>query len=196
MLEACVLEFATGLRSESEGLVATGRGVRLHSHEVAYGGGSGQQSVTGFPSPGDPGSFWRVAGPPGEDCPQGTPVTSGRRIRLQHSGSGKWLHSHLIASPLSGRSFLEVSAYGGPDQSNADDVWIVEGRAGGDWVTGQSAAVHLKHEATGRYLTASGKQFGNPIQGHVEVAGGARPDTKWYANEGVFFPVRGGDGLD
>nr|BAJ96410.1 predicted protein [Hordeum vulgare subsp. vulgare] len=32
--------------------------VRLHSHDVAYGSGSGQQSVTGFPEIDDSNSYW------------------------------------------------------------------------------------------------------------------------------------------
>ena len=31
---------------------------RLHSHEVPYGSGSGQQSVTGFPGVEDANSYW------------------------------------------------------------------------------------------------------------------------------------------
>lgn len=31
---------------------------RLHSHEVPYGSGSGQQSVTGFPDVDDANSYW------------------------------------------------------------------------------------------------------------------------------------------
>lgn len=31
---------------------------RLHSHDVPYGSGSGQQSVTGFPSVDDSNSYW------------------------------------------------------------------------------------------------------------------------------------------
>jgi dolichyl-phosphate-mannose--protein O-mannosyl transferase len=31
---------------------------RLHSHDVAYGSGSGQQSVTGFPEGDDSNSYW------------------------------------------------------------------------------------------------------------------------------------------
>ncbi len=33
---------------------------QLHSHEIAYGSGSGQQSVTGNPSLDDAGSYWVV----------------------------------------------------------------------------------------------------------------------------------------
>ena len=31
---------------------------RLHSHDLPYGSGSGQQSVTGFPSGYDANSYW------------------------------------------------------------------------------------------------------------------------------------------
>jgi dolichyl-phosphate-mannose--protein O-mannosyl transferase len=31
---------------------------RLHSHDVPYGSGSGQQSVTGFPTVDDSNSYW------------------------------------------------------------------------------------------------------------------------------------------
>jgi len=33
---------------------------RLHSHEVPYGSGSGQQSVTGFPGVDDSNSYWVI----------------------------------------------------------------------------------------------------------------------------------------
>lgn len=35
----------------------------LHSHEIAYGSGSGQQSVTGYPTGDDANSLWIVRGP-------------------------------------------------------------------------------------------------------------------------------------
>lgn len=31
---------------------------RLHSHDMSYGSGSGQQSVTGFPNVDDANSYW------------------------------------------------------------------------------------------------------------------------------------------
>ena len=33
---------------------------RLHSHDVPYGSGSGQQSVTGFPNVDDANSYWVI----------------------------------------------------------------------------------------------------------------------------------------
>ena len=47
-------------------------GFRLHSHDVKYGGGSGQQSVTGVPNGDDPNSYWIVKEPHGDnECVQG-----------------------------------------------------------------------------------------------------------------------------
>ena len=34
---------------------------RLHSHDVPYGSGSGQQSVTGFPNVDDSNSYWVIS---------------------------------------------------------------------------------------------------------------------------------------
>jgi dolichyl-phosphate-mannose--protein O-mannosyl transferase len=38
-------------------------GFRLHSHDIKYGSGSGQQSVTGFPNIDDANSLWVIRGP-------------------------------------------------------------------------------------------------------------------------------------
>ncbi|KAI4379870.1 hypothetical protein MLD38_006113 [Melastoma candidum] len=73
---------------------------RLHSHDVPYGSGSGQQSVTGFPGVDDSNSYWIVRPQPGTSAKQGDPITSGTIIRLQHMRTRKWLHSHLHASPF------------------------------------------------------------------------------------------------
>ena len=37
-------------------------GFDLHSHEISYGSGSGQQSVTGFQDTSDANSLWVVTG--------------------------------------------------------------------------------------------------------------------------------------
>nr|DAD45214.1 TPA_asm: hypothetical protein HUJ06_003444 [Nelumbo nucifera] len=79
---------------------------RLHSHEVPYGSGSGQQSVTGFPNVDDSNSYWIVKPVPDPSAKQGDKIKSGTLIRLQHMRTRRWLHSHLHASPISGN--LEV----------------------------------------------------------------------------------------
>lgn len=45
--------------------------VRLHSHDVKYGTGSGQQSVTGVEISEDVNSHWIVKGETGKLCTRG-----------------------------------------------------------------------------------------------------------------------------
>lgn len=63
--------------------------------------GSGQQSVTGVSSVEDSNSYWSVRGTSGALCHRGTPVKCGQTIRLTHVNTGRNLHSHYFASPLS-----------------------------------------------------------------------------------------------
>ena len=46
-------------------------GARLHSHEVNYGSGSKQQSVTGLRIKGDTNSLWQIMAANGKDCASG-----------------------------------------------------------------------------------------------------------------------------
>ena len=83
----------------------------LHSHGIAYGSGSGQQSVTAHGSVDDQGSLWLLTEGQGTPvCEAGTEIKCGSRIRMRHLGTGKNLHSHHFKSPLSGN--YEVSAFG------------------------------------------------------------------------------------
>merc|ERR1711991_19379 len=75
---------------------------RLHSHEIPYGSGSGQQSVTAVPNKDDTNSLWYVRGPLGQPCDRGTALKDGDQLRLQHVNTRRNLHSHLHRSPLSG----------------------------------------------------------------------------------------------
>lgn len=167
----CVLQVSCGSNIKLQH-VATG--YRLHSHEVSYGRGSQQQSVTGYPTGDDGNSMWIVHGtkvraplttgrtggrgegearstrtlrcwPPRAPaslrrpngarappwlipshslsytlhltcvlvaphgmarqeapCTPGSPVGKGSKLRLQHAGTRRWLHSHQYQSPLSG----------------------------------------------------------------------------------------------
>ena len=56
---------------------------QLHSHEVPYGSGSGQQSVTGYPENDDTNSYFVVMGPHGQDCERGNPIACGSALRLR-----------------------------------------------------------------------------------------------------------------
>ncbi|KAJ3080162.1 Stromal cell-derived factor 2-like protein 1, partial [Rhizoclosmatium hyalinum] len=86
-------------------------GYRLHSHQVTYGTGSGQQSVTGFAAGDDTNSLFVVEhGVDSPFCKRGQPVKCGDSVRLQHINTKNRLHSHAHVSPLSNNQ--EVSAYG------------------------------------------------------------------------------------
>ncbi|KAK9808465.1 hypothetical protein WJX73_009004 [Symbiochloris irregularis] len=126
----------------------------LHSHEIAYGSGSGQQSVTGYDSSDDANSLWIIRGLKGHWCPQGSSIKSGFQLRLQHASTRKFLHSHHFESPLSGQQ--EVSAFGSDTDSDDMDIWQVDWDKGaGEWT--QDQQVRLRHAHTGVYL-ASGPQ--------------------------------------
>eukprot|EP00897_Mesotaenium_endlicherianum_P006125 jgi/Mesen1/5540/ME000280S04660 len=160
--------------------------MKLHSHEVTYGSGSGQQSVTGFTGGDDANSYWVVRCILDEDCKQGDPVKDGMKVRLQHMVTRRWLHSHLHASPLSNN--LEVSCFGTEEQSDTGDYWKVEveGKAG-VWM--QDKKVRLLHVDTGGYLHSHDKKYGRPIAGQYEVCAMQRKtsDGLWVATEGVYM---------
>ncbi|KAG7024427.1 Stromal cell-derived factor 2-like protein, partial [Cucurbita argyrosperma subsp. argyrosperma] len=189
---------------------------RLHSHDVPYGSGSGQQSVTGYPNVDDANSYWVNLSPSssysfcgtnvvicfvppimlvlivrpelGTSAKQGDPIKSGTIIRFQHMGTRKWLHSHLHASPISGN--LEVSCFGDDSNSDTGDYWklVIEG-SGKTWKQGQR--IRLQHVDTGGYLHSHNKKYSRTAGGQQEVCGvrEKRADNVWLAAEGVYLPV-------
>ncbi|KAL6071182.1 Stromal cell-derived factor 2 [Balamuthia mandrillaris] len=163
--------------------VATG--YRLHSHQVAYGSGSGQQSVTAVTSADDTDNLWTVRGPHGGHCRQGTPVKKGQTIRLQHLSTRQNLHSHLHVSPLSRQQ--EVSCFGENGKGDSGDNWDVE--CNGDiWQRGEQ--IMLRHSDTGLYLHSHPIRYRNPIPGQQEVTANVPSEqTKWTTEEGIYFPV-------
>lgn len=69
------LSHGRGLREVTCGsvlkLLNTAFKIRLHSHDVKYGSGSGQQSVTGTDVKEDVNSNWQVKGIPKKPCTRG-----------------------------------------------------------------------------------------------------------------------------
>lgn len=104
-------------------LLNTDYRVRLHSHDVKYGTGSGQQSVTGTEIQEDVNSHWAIKGATGKACPRGEAVRCGSVIRLEHLETKKNLHSHQFSSPMSG--YQEISAYGENGEGDTGDHWVV-----------------------------------------------------------------------
>ena len=75
-------------------------GARLHSHEIPYGSGSGQQSVTGNSEINDPNSLFIVAAKHGETCVRGSKIECGSVLTLIHKNTNTKLHSHHFKSPI------------------------------------------------------------------------------------------------
>ncbi|XP_074045163.1 LOW QUALITY PROTEIN: stromal cell-derived factor 2 [Macrotis lagotis] len=165
-------------------LLNTRHNVRLHSHDVHYGSGSGQQSVTGILDVDDSNSYWRIRGKTSTVCERGTPVKCGQAIRLTHVNTGRNLHSHHFSSPLSGNQ--EVSAFGEEGEGDYLDDWTVL-CSGSHWV--RDDEVRFKHASTDVLLSVTGEQYGRPISGQIEVHGMAQQSQNnyWRAMEGIFM---------
>ncbi|XP_044145809.1 stromal cell-derived factor 2-like protein 1 [Bufo gargarizans] len=165
-------------------LLNTRHNVRLHSHDVKYGSGSGQQSVTGVESSDDANSYWRIRGKKDGECPRGEPVKCGQTIRLTHVNTGKNLHSHYFSSPLSNNQ--EVSAFGDNGEGDDLDTWTVQCS---DTLWEREDTVRFKHVGTSAYLTVTGEQYSHPIRGQREVhcMTSANAHNYWKAMEGVFL---------
>ncbi|XP_032836926.1 stromal cell-derived factor 2 [Petromyzon marinus] len=173
-------------------LLNSHHGVRLHSHDVKYGSGSGQQSVTGVEDADDGNSYWRVrsaATAASPRCQRGQPVRCGQAVRLTHVNTGRNLHSHHFSSPLSGNQ--EVSAFGEGGEGDELDAWEVQcpsSSSSTSWWS-RDVAVRLRHVATGVFLSVTGERYGRPISGQREVHAMATPGAHnlWQAAEGVFL---------
>ncbi|VDD80371.1 unnamed protein product, partial [Mesocestoides corti] len=165
-------------------LVNTDYDVRLHSHDVNYGSGSGQQSVTGLKDVTDAGSYWQDKN---TDYCRGLPIKCGQIIRLTHLSSKKNLHSHHFQSPLS-RNF-EVSAFG---QNGIGDEGDYSSFLSQSVITGKSFGMLVMLADNCfyyvRYLHVSGSTFSHPIPGHFEISSSKSVyGSSWKTKEGVFI---------
>uniref|UniRef100_T1H413 MIR domain-containing protein n=1 Tax=Megaselia scalaris TaxID=36166 RepID=T1H413_MEGSC len=168
-------------------------GYRLHSHDVKYGSGSGQQSTTGIELKEDVNSHWVVKTTEDKFVNRGEHVKCGDVIRLEHLTTKKNLHSHMFSSPLSGEQ--EISCYGNDGEGDSGDNWQVV--CGGEsW--NRDLPVRFKHKDTSAYLGMSGRTFGRPISGQMEVVGysSAQHGTKWTTAEGLFISPSEEEHLD
>ncbi|NP_001088005.1 stromal cell derived factor 2 L homeolog precursor [Xenopus laevis] len=158
--------------------------VRLHSHDVRYGSGSGQQSVTGVTSVDDGNSYWRIRGQTSTVCERGTMIKCGQSMRLTHVNTGRNLHSHHFTSPLSGNQ--EVSAFGDDGEGDILDDWTVL-CDGEFWQRDDD--VRLRHTSTNVFLSITGEQYGRPINGQREVhcMSYSNQNSYWKVMEGIFM---------
>ncbi|KAL0479647.1 hypothetical protein AKO1_010982 [Acrasis kona] len=162
---------------------------RIHSHQVTYGSGSGQQSVTCYPGTGDSNSYWVIKSAHGQPvCTPGSPIQHDSKIRLVHANTNFYLHSHLHQSPLSRQQ--EVSCYQGTDTGDNWTVDLINAGASAKWI--QGTPVRLKHVDTGKYLHSHNFKFGHPIPGQFEITAFDQKENSeniWIAEEGVYYPT-------
>lgn len=160
----------------------------LNSQDISYGHGrgSGQQSVTSLPDQNSATSLWIVRGDGKNACKQGSPLTNGAHVRLQHAMTRKWLHSHNFASPLSNNQ--EISAYGDDGHGDNGDIWVLElSKNAPSWE--RDADISLKHKDTGAYLGSHEIKYQRPIAGQQEVFGAKSRNkfSEWAATEGIYY---------
>lgn len=168
----------------------------LHSHQINYGTGSGQQVVSGIIDANDPGSLFIFKEAHNEKpCTTGKRIACGQRIRLEHVNSGKNLHSdEEFKSPFSYRQ--EVSLFGVGGKGDINDDWIIVCKDDSQDFLRGSTVFGLRHAETGKYLYTDNKYSYNqencrncPIIGQREVSATLTQSSycDWKV-VGVFFP--------
>lgn len=132
----------------------------LHSHVQTYPDGSGQQQVTTYHHK-DTNNEWILERPrydPYYDPEQELLfIANGDKIRFIHPSTGRNLHSHAVAAPVSAGKW-EVSGYGNLTVGDEKDNWIVEivenpGNDNKSRVHPLSSAIRLRNQVMDCYLT-------------------------------------------
>lgn len=139
----------------------------LHSHVQTYPEGSGQQQVTTY-SHKDFNNDWyfqrsRSDRPIDIEKDEIDYVYDGMVVRLVHKATGRNLHTHDIAAPVT-KSHLEVAAYGNSSVGDEKDDWIVEvasqiGNENKSRLHTLTTSIRLKSKVYGCYLGVTGSQL-------------------------------------
>lgn len=161
---------------------------RLHSRDIPYTAEGKHQVVTGLRGVHDSNSYWIVKPPDGSSFQQGDTIPDGSIIKLQHMQTRKWLHSRPHQSPISKNA--EVSGYGGDNDSDTGDLWMLEFSGKGKvWMRDQK--VRLKHVDTGIFLHSHEMMYTRVVTGQMEVCGvtDKTANNIWIAAEGVYLPM-------
>ncbi|KXJ96967.1 dolichyl-phosphate-mannose-protein mannosyltransferase 2 [Microdochium bolleyi] len=155
------LEIAIGSRVTIKNM-GYGGGL-LHSHVQTYPDGSQQQQVTCYHHKDTNNDWWfypsRTEAPydPADETAEPRFVKNGDTIRLIHASTGRNLHSHDIAAPVS-KSMKEVSCYGNLTVGDDKDHWQVEIVKDVNRDKSQlrtlTSSFRLKHPFMGCYLRA------------------------------------------
>jgi len=178
-------------------------GQLLHSHEISWGSGSQQQSVTAYPTLGDANSLWQLYSAFGSSgFKHAEAIKCGDIVRFKHVRTKRWLHSHSNhRAPLSGKQ--EVTCFGDENHSDESDNWKVvcnkKASTNPDitnwWRRGESFS--LQHVATKHYLFTSKKSAFTdsncgqncPILGQFETSAASKKvkGARWISSHGFYF---------
>lgn len=141
----------------------------LHSHVQTYPVGSQQQQVTCYHYKDDNNDFYIT--PRWEDAPVSDEdsaeplrmVKHGDVVRLVHAATGRNLHSHTIAAPVTKENY-EISGYGNATVGDSNDYWVIEivddmvtGKKGksGDSVKSLTTRMRFRHLNLNCYMRAA-----------------------------------------
>jgi dolichyl-phosphate-mannose-protein mannosyltransferase len=133
----------------------------LHSHVQTYPEGSKQQQVTCYHHK-DANNDWffypNRRDPDYDEQAEPRFIGNGDVIRLIHAQTGRNLHSHDIAAPIT-KGDKEVSSYGNLTIGDDKDHWkveVIDDAASRDYskIRTLTTAFRLKHEVLGCYLRA------------------------------------------
>ncbi|KAK6583754.1 hypothetical protein PZA11_003484 [Diplocarpon coronariae] len=153
------LEIAYGSRATIKNM-GYGGGL-LHSHVQTYPEGSSQQQVTCYHHKDANNEWWFYPNRAQEEYdPEAAPkfVADGDVLRLIHSQTGRNLHSHEVAAPVT-KADREVSCYGNTTIGDEKDHWTMEvvkdvSSSDRTKVRTLTTAFRLRHTALGCYLRA------------------------------------------
>jgi dolichyl-phosphate-mannose--protein O-mannosyl transferase len=203
-LSLCILETNAQQEAITCGsvvkLIHSDSGYHLHSHPIAWGSGSGQQSVTATQDKNSAGSLWVVKESTTQpiSCEIGQPIQCNSPIRLEHAQTGKNLHSHLFRAALSGNQ--EVSAFGEIGSGDTGDNWIIRCDSNSEKFWRRNQVVHFEHTDTRKFLYATANAKFNhqncgqgcPIMGQLEMSAAQYRSqaTKFRTGQGVYFPTQ------
>ncbi len=153
------LEIAYGSRATIKNM-GYGGGL-LHSHVQTYPEGSTQQQITCYHHKDANNEWWFYPNRAQTEFDPESPlkyVADGDVLRLIHSQTGRNLHSHEVAAPVT-KADREVSCYGNTTVGDEKDHWtmeVVKDVASGDRskIRTLTTSFRLKHTALGCYLRA------------------------------------------
>ncbi|CAO1632874.1 unnamed protein product [Parajaminaea phylloscopi] len=142
----------------------------LHSHVQTYPVGSQQQQVTCYHYKDINNEFmvtptWEDEPLPVDLADEANPLRmlkNGDEVRLVHVATGRNLHSHKVAAPVTKENY-EISAYGNGTLGDSNDYWVVEvvddmhtGRAKpGQQVRSLTSRMRFRHRNLGCYIRAA-----------------------------------------